>query len=129
MAFSLDLRERVIAAVDNGFHVDKVKEIFKISRRVIYEWLELRRETGSLAAKTGFQKGHSHKITNWDQFKDFAHTNQQCTSYQMIAKWENLTGVNMSQSVILRALKKINFSFKKKRLIMPKQTKQNENNF
>ena len=56
MAFSLDLRERVITAVDNNMHVDEAVKIFKVSRRVIYEWLELRKETGSLAPKSGYQK-------------------------------------------------------------------------
>lgn len=129
MIFSIDLRERVIAAVDSGIHIDKVKEIFKVSRRVIYEWLELREKTGSLAPKTGFQKGHSHKITNWDQFKEFAYANQQSTILQMIPKWETLTGIKVSRSVIQRSLKKINFTSKKKRFIMSKQIKQKENNF
>lgn len=129
MIFSIDLRERVIAAVDGGIHIDKVKEIFKVSRRVIYEWLELREKTGSLAPKTGFQKGHSHKITNWDQFKEFAYANQQSTILQMIPKWETLTGIKVSRSVIQRSLKKINFTSKKKRFIMSKQIKQKENNF
>lgn len=129
MAFSIDLRERVIRAVDNGMRVDEAKEVFKVSRRVIYEWLELRRVTGSLVAKTGFQRGHSHKITDWKQFEDFAYANQQCTSPQMIIKWEDLTGVKVSRSVILRSLKKIGFSSKKKPLTILKQTNQNAKNF
>lgn len=129
MPFSLDLRERVVAAIDKKMGVTKAAALFKVSRRVIYEWLELRKETNSLAAKSGYQNGHSHKITNWDQFRSFASTNQQCSSPQMIIKWEQLTGIKVSESVMLRALKKIGFTSKKKRLVMPKQTKQSEKNF
>lgn len=129
MAFSLDLRERVIAAVDSHMHVDEAVRMFKVSRRVIYEWLELRKEMGNLVAKSGYQKGHSHKITDWDQFKAFANSNKQRASPQMIIEWEKLTNVKVSESVMLRALKKIGFTSKKKPLIMPKQIKKSEKNF
>ena len=76
MAFSIDLRERVISAVDNNMRITEAVRVFKVSRRVIYEWLDLRKATGNLAPKTGYQKGHSHKITDWEQFKAFANENQ-----------------------------------------------------
>jgi transposase len=121
VAFSIDLRERVISAVDNNMRITEAVKVFKVSRRVIYEWLELRKTTGNLAPKTGYQKGHSHKITDWEKFKAFAHENQQSNSPQMIVAWEKLTGVKVSESVMLRSLKKINFTAKKKLSAMPKQ--------
>jgi transposase len=123
MAFSLDLRKRVIAAVDSNMHVDEATKVFKVSRRVIYEWLELRKETGSLAPKSGYQKGHSHKITDWDQFKVFVEKHKHCASPQMRIEWKKLTGVEVCESVMLRALKKIGYTSKKKLLVIPKQTK------
>jgi len=121
VAFSIDLRERVISAVDNNMRVTEAVKLFKVSRRVIYEWLDLRKTTGSLAQKTGYQKGHSHKITDWEKFKVFADENRQSNSPQMIIAWEKLTGVKVSESVMLRGLKKINFTAKKKLSAMPKQ--------
>lgn len=120
MIFSLDLKKRVIATVDEGMRIDKVVKIFQVSRRVIYKWLELRRKTGSLSTKTGYQKGHSHKITDWEQFKKFTDSNRHCSAPQMIIKWKKLTNVGMSESVMLRVLKKIGFTSKKKFLIIPK---------
>ena len=125
MAFSLDLRERVIGAVDGGMHIDEAAKIFDVSRRVIYEWLELRKKTGELKPKTGYQKGHSHKITDLEKFKAFANSNKQCTSPQMVIRWEQLTGVKVSEDVMLRMLKKIGFTFKKKLLATPKQMQKN----
>ncbi len=125
MAFSLDLRERVIAAVDGNMHINEAVKTFKVSRRVIYEWLELREETGGLKQKTGYQKGHSHKITDWEKFKAFANSNKQFTSPKMIIKWEQLTNVKVSESVMLRALKKIGFTSKKKLLVTSKQMQKN----
>lgn len=125
MAFSLDLRERVIASVDEDMHIDEAVKTFKVSRRVIYEWLELRKETGGLKRKTGYQKGHSHKITDLEKFKAFANSHKHSSSPQMIIKWEQLTGVKVCESVMLRMLKKIGFTSKKKPLAMPKQMQKN----
>lgn len=120
MRFSLDLRERVIAAIDNNERIGEVAKKFTVSKRVIYEWLELRKETGSLAAKSGYQKGHSHKIKDWDQFKIFAEANKQDSAIQMAIEWEKLTGIPISHDVITRGLKKIGFTSKKKLLITSK---------
>ena len=128
-ALSIDLRERVIASVDNGTHIDEAVKMFKVGRRTIYEWLELRKKTGSLKAKTGFQKGHSHQIKDWDQFRVFAHANQQCSAPQLVVKWKNLTGNQVSENVILRGLKKVGFTSKKKLFNISKQIKQKDHNF
>lgn len=128
MAFSIDLRERVIAAIDEGQRVTDVSKLFKVCKRVIYNWLNLREETNSLAPKSGYQKGHSHKITDWEKFRSFAENNQNCTVNQMIAKWVALTGIAMSDSVMERALHKINYTSKKKLWATLKPTKKNVKN-
>jgi putative transposase len=45
---SVDLRERVLAAVDAGEMVARVARRFGVTRPTIYSWLALRDETGSL---------------------------------------------------------------------------------
>jgi transposase len=129
VAFSIDLRERVISAIDNNMRITEAVKLFKVSRRVIYEWLDLRKITGGLTPKTGYQKGHSHKITDWEKFKAFAHEHHKSRSPQMIIAWEKLTGVKVSESVMLRGLKKINFTSKKKLLVTQKRIKRNEKSF
>ena len=129
MALSIDLRKRVVDAIDGGARIDEAVKTFQVCRRVIYNWLELREKTGSLAPKTGYQKWHSHKITDWDQFKKFAESNKQSSSPQMIVKWKSLTGIDVSDDVILKALKKIGYTSKKKLLVTPKQIKKNEKHF
>ncbi len=129
MAFSVDLRERVVAAVDDGMSAVEASTIFNVCIRVIYVWLDLRETTGSLEPKTGYQKGHSHTITDWDQFKKFAEAHCKCTSPQMIVEWEKLTQVKMSESVMQRALKKIDHTFKKKHLATLRPMKKSEKSF
>jgi len=113
MPFSVDLRERVIAAVDNNIPVTKVVDIFKVSRRVIYEWLELRKKTGSLEPKSGYQNGHSHKITNWDAFRIFVEANKHKTIKGMAIEWKKSNNEIISISAMRRSLKKIGYTSKK----------------
>ena len=71
MVYSIDLRKRVIAAIDNGMRITEAAKIFKVCRSVIYDWQDLFKTTNNIAPKSGYQKGHSSKITDWDQFKLF----------------------------------------------------------
>ena len=123
MAFSIDLRERVIAAIDSGMQITEAAKVFKVCRSVIYDWQNLFKKTRSLAPKSGYQKGHSHKITDWNQFKIFAENHKYCTSSQMKVEWKKFTNIDVSESVMLRSLKKIGYTSKKKLLIMQKQIK------
>jgi transposase len=113
MALSIDLRERVIAAIEGGMRKVNAAKTFKIGRKSIYRWLDLKKETNSLAPKSGYQKGHSHKITDWEQFKKFAEENRKSSSPQMAMKWNELTGSDVSDNVVLKALKKIGYTSKK----------------
>lgn len=113
MALSIDLRRRVIEAVDGGMRITDAAEVFKVARRGIYRWLELREKTNSLEPKKNYQKGHSHKITDWEQFKKFANEHQHLTAPKMIIEWEKITNIRVSESVMRRSLKKIGYTSKK----------------
>jgi transposase len=111
--YSLDLRERVMNSISNGMRPVIAAKTFNVSRRVIYEWKDLLKETNSLKPKSGFQKGHSHKITDLEEFKDFAEKNGNLTVKMMIIEWTKLKNQTVSDSTMERALKKIGFTSKK----------------
>src|SRR5918994_6079395 len=48
-AYSMDLRERVVAAVDGGMTQDQAAAIFGVSVNTVGRYLARRRDTGSLA--------------------------------------------------------------------------------
>jgi len=129
MALSVDLRERVIAAVGQNIRISTVAQIFKVSKRVIYNWLNLYRKNKSLEPKKGYQKGHSHKIKDLDKFKRFVEKHKKYTAVQMIVVWKKLTGVGLSKPAMGRYLKKIGYSSKKKHLATSKPMLKNANNF
>ncbi len=113
MPLSIDLRKRVIAAVDDGMRITDAAAAFQICRKTIYHWLNLRKNTNDIAPKKGYQKGHSHKITDWNQFSEFVKINRHLTIAKMVIEWKKLTTVKVSESVMLRALKKIGYTSKK----------------
>ena len=47
-AYSMDLRERVIARVDEGLKPAEVAQQFGVSERTIWDWLSLRKQTGDV---------------------------------------------------------------------------------
>src|SRR4051812_47045323 len=49
-AYSMDLRERIVAAVDAGMTQSQAAERFQVSLRTVERYLSRRRATGSLAA-------------------------------------------------------------------------------
>jgi len=67
-AYSDDLREKVITAIARGEKKSQVSRMFNISRDTIERWLKRRTGTGSVQAAQGYQRGHSHRISDWDEF-------------------------------------------------------------
>ena len=55
-AYSMDLRERVVAAVDGGMTQDQAAAIFGVSVNTVGRYLARRRDTGSLAP-TAYRHG------------------------------------------------------------------------
>ena len=54
---SVDLRERVVVAVDAGEKIAPVARRFGVTRPTIYAWLALREETGALEARARPDRG------------------------------------------------------------------------
>ena len=50
-AYSQDLRERVVKAVDQGLSQTEIVKLFGVSSATIKRYVKLRRETGSLAPR------------------------------------------------------------------------------
>lgn len=109
-AYSQDLREKSIAAIDRGEPKHRVIEMFSISRDSLDRWLERREATGTLAATQGYQRGHSHRIEDWRAFRAFAETHGDKTQAQMAELWHTPVSVR----TISRALAKIGFTRKKR---------------
>jgi len=121
--YSVDLRQRVMDAYDSNMHMDDIIETFRICRSSIYDWINLRKETGSLEPKKDFRNGHSHKIKDMEEFRQFVELHKTKTAVVMHKLWCELKNEEMGIDVVYRALKKLGYSFKKKTLVMLKKTR------
>jgi orotate phosphoribosyltransferase-like protein len=71
-AYSDDLREKVVAALERGEKKSQVSRMFEVSRDTIDRWLKRRECMGNVKASRGDQRGHSHCIKDWNDFRSFA---------------------------------------------------------
>lgn len=126
MVYSVDLRKRAVEAVQQGMTLIQAEKTFKVTRKAIGKWIKRLEKNGDLNPEIGYQKGHSHKITDWVLFEKFANENKHLTVAEMTPKWKNLTNTDLSKSTVLAGLKKIGFTFKKKRFLTSKLTKKNK---
>jgi len=102
--YSVDLRLRVISAIDDGMPRKTAAQIFKVGFRTINRWVALRKKTGSLEPKKDWKKGHSHAIRDLEKFREFVQENSYLTLEEMAHKWGNI-----SRSTVAVYIKKINF--------------------
>jgi transposase len=107
--YSLDLRQKVIAAVERGMTIAEAARVFDVSRNTIYQWRKRQSATGDLKAGSGYQHGWGHKIKDLEQFRDFVLANGEKTQAEMAQAWP----LKLSNSTVSRALKKIGFTRKK----------------
>ena len=123
-SYSYDLRMKVIEAIDGGMKKTQASQIFKISRNTINLWMMRREETGDYRAKIGYQKGYKAKITDLNEFREFAQKHGGKTQKEMAEAWAE----KISDQTMGKALKKIGFTRKKKLTGIEKDLKKKEEN-
>lgn len=103
--------------VDSGVKVSVVASQFHVGKTTIYEWQQRRKETGDFHSKKLGSRGYGYKITDWDAFKVFAQEHGHKTQAEMAKAW----GGVISRQTIHKALKKINFTRKKRPMAIKKE--------
>jgi transposase len=107
--YSYDLRVRVVAAVENGMGVPEASRTFGLHRDTITHWLARKEATGDVQAKTGYQRGHSHKITAPQQFQAFLQQQGEATLEELAEAWGGV-----KRMTIWRQLRKLGYTHKKR---------------
>jgi len=107
--YSVDLRQRAVdLRKKKSMSVKKISKLLAISPESIYAWLKLDKTIGNLAPKTGYQKGHSHKIKDFVAFKKFVDLNMHDSAKTIATKLGNV-----SKATVAKVLKKIGYTKKK----------------
>src|SRR5437764_4359080 len=125
-AYSVDVREKVLRAVDQGFPRSEIIELLGVSRATIKRYLKQRRETGTIAAKpipgrpskkfAPLQAGLVAQLQ--------AHPDATLEIHCQI--WEQEHGLRVSPTTMGRAIRRIGWTRKKKRWVPLNVTKRHE---
>jgi len=114
--YSVDLRKKVIAAIDGGMNKRLASRVFGINHNTIYAWLKRREETGDIRPKAYRPSGGEQKITDLDAFRTFVDTHRDKTQAEMAALWGGV-----SRRTISRYLHKLGYSRKKNVWLQPER--------
>ena len=99
--------------------------MFNISRDSLERWLKRRSDTGNVAAAQGYQRGHSHRIVDWERFRAVVKVHGDNTQAELAELWYD----PVSARTISRALLKIGCTRKKRPTAIVNVMKSNERNF
>jgi transposase len=116
-AYSVDLRVKVLRAVDQGYARQEIVKLLGVSPATIKRYLKQRRETGSLAPRP--RAGRPPKklgplqveLVTQLQAHDDVGLEGQCRL------WEQSHGVRVSTATMSRAIKRVGWTRKKRRWV------------
>jgi transposase len=127
-AYSLDLRLKVLNAVDRGIPRREVVRTFGVSMPTIERYLSRRRRSGDLTPRPSPGRTPSICATSeerralWEQLEE----NDEATLERHCELWEERGGARVSVSTMSRAVRKLGWTFKKSRWVPPSGTKRSE---
>ncbi len=127
-AYSLDLRLKVLDAVDRGIPRKEVVRTFGVSMPTIERYLRRRRE--GLGLDPGRSPGRTPSICAsveqrralWAQLEE----NAEATLERHCELWETERKVRVSVATMSRAVRKLGWTFKKSHWEPPSETKKRE---
>ncbi len=105
-SYSVDLRLRVLGAVDGGMNKMTAHQLFEVSRSTIDDWIKLRSATGAVTDPPRQQRLVSRALSG-TAFSEFAAAHQGATLGQMVLLWEQQHGAKLSAMSFSRALARL----------------------
>ena len=119
MLYSLDLRIKVIKAVNAGIPKKDIIKTFNICKQTIYNWLELSKKYGSVDSIKKPRISNNRGIKDDVEFEKYVNKHADFTQKEMALDF------NVGASTIGRTLKRIKYSRKKRLKLIKKEPKKN----
>lgn len=122
-AYSMDLRRRVLAACDAGHGTGEVARRFDVSPAWVRRLKQRRREAGSIAPRTGGGDRRSvfdERGRQW--LRRTLQRHPDLTLEQLQARGRERLGVACSVMAVCRTLRRMGWSFKKRRFAPASRT-------
>jgi len=115
--YSVDLRQRIIAAVTSRMSRSEVVRTFQVSAATVRRYLKQQRETGDLTphAHTGGRQSRIG-LEQYPALQEVIAAAPDSTLAETCQHWHQRTGVLVSQATMSRALATIGWTRKKRRL-------------
>lgn len=114
--YSIDLRTRVLAALNQGMPRTAVASTFSVSLASIKRWLKTQRETGELTPRPA-RGGPEPALTpaHHQLLRAQVHATPDATLAEHTAQWNAVHGTSLSSSTIGRAIRLLGLTRKKRR--------------
>lgn len=128
-AYSVDLREKVLRAVDQGYPREEIVKLVGVSSATIRRYVKLRREAGSVAPKA--IPGRPPKKLGPLQAELVAqlqaHDDWRLEDHCQL--WEQTHGVRVSTATMSRAIKRVGWTRKKRHWVPLNVVRKSERSF
>jgi len=116
MAYSQDLRDRVLLACDRGMPTKEVAEVFDVSPAWVRRLKQRRRETGETSPRPS--GGARVRKIDLARLSELVKEQPDATARELRER----LGIRCVESAIYAALKRLGLSFKKRRSTRPSRT-------
>lgn len=124
VAYSLDLREKAVSAYENGEGtLEETAKRFSIGLRTLQEWLVLKMETGSVEPKEYINRGRQPIIGEKGLIfvRKLVEERPDILITEIRSSYKKKFKVEVAQSMVSRALEKLNLRRKKKSIYAQEQ--------
>ncbi len=114
-AYSTDLRQRIVAAVDRGLPRAEVAQTFGVSRATINRYLKRRRDGGDLAPRASPGRPRTIPTGRHALLDAQLRAHPDATLAEHCARWREAHGVTLSVATMQRSLARAGWPRKKSR--------------
>jgi transposase len=121
-AYSQDLRERVLRAIDQGKSRKELIELLGVSLATIKRYLKQRREQGHVRPKVIPGRAPKKRTTLEAGLEPQLWAYDDATLQHHCELWEHTHGERISRWTMSRAIKRLGWSRKKRRWVLPSAT-------
>lgn len=117
-AYSMDLRQRVLADCDAGMATKAVAQKYRVCPAFVRRLKQRRRETGTITPRVGRPGPAPALAGQEDRLRELAREHPGLTA----AEFRDRLGVAVSVLTVWRALRRLGLTFKKKSSAPPSRT-------
>ena len=121
-AYSLDLRERVVAALDSGQTYQQVAQRFDLSVPTVGRYRRLKKTQNTLAAKRSPGRKPNLSPQDQEQLSQLFATRADWTLQTLRTAWLEQSGKSISIGSLHGWMHKLGFSYKKRVASPPRET-------